>query len=504
MPSDLKSKRCPGCCNDRQKLPIARFHKRADAADGFESKCKACRSARSAATRAAKADDAASSIVDSVRDRARRLASDHEPLKPEDFEDEDEYDASVANVNTPAARRTSAQAAKEKRQEFSASMGRNADALRAAATTAHQRSGDVLSAMPGESGTYIGKLAEAERRFQNRRLARTISLAQANEALTLQAYKHVAKQYFADKIAAVGCAKKAPSKPAKRTVVLLLSDLHLGAQLESLDEPMPFLAIQEARRLEYVMRQAIDYKPQYRAHTHLIVAVNGDIIEGQLGHQIGAGSPLAEQKAIAWTYLRTMIAELSAVYPSVHVEWQPGNHGRDKMRHPGRATWRKWDGHEWEIGWALREMCSGLKNTTWGNPFRAVSALKVHGSVIGMTHGDTEIKLAHPDQVAKNNQQLDRINAVGLFHERFDAWLFGHFHSGRALYGETTKLFNGALIPPNGHARASGYIGEAMGQFLFEAVEGFPVGDVRFIRVGCAQDNDASLGKIIKPFRFDL
>jgi hypothetical protein len=33
-------------------------------------------------------------------------------------------------------------------------------------------------------------------------------------------------------------------------------------------------------------------------------------------------------------------------------------------------------------------------------------------------------------------------------------------------------------------------------------VEGYPIGDARFIEVGPAQDKDEKLGKIIEPFRF--
>jgi hypothetical protein len=359
--------------------------------------------------------------------------------------------------------------------------------------------------MPGDIGAYIGALAEQELRFGNRRAARSVALSQAAEAMSLQAFKQIARQFFADKITATGYATRKPSARAKRTVVLLLSDLHLGSELSSIDEPMPFRAIQEARRLEYIMRQAIDYKPQYRKDTRLIVAANGDLIEGQLMHQIGAGAPLAEQKAIVWTYFRRMAAEFSRAFPEVDWHWQSGNHGRDKVRHPGRATWRKWDGHEYEIGWALKEMCSGLRNTTFHLPFRAVSLIDLHGQNLLMTHGDTEIKLGHPDGAAKSNaRELDRCNATNLFGQTFTAAAFGHFHSGRVIYGDVIQMWNGALVPPNGHARASGYIGEAMGQLLWEAVEGFPVGDVRFIKVGAAQDNDEQLGKIIQPFRYPI
>ena len=472
--------------------------------DGHEGMCKLCRNAAQAerdAAKSTKLDDNNDLIVAAAEARARRIASDMDALKLEDFDDE--YDVGVGNVDSKEARKISAKASKEKRQEFNAEMGAHAEDLKRAASTAYRRGGDVASAMSGKSGSYIAKLAEQERRFGNRRLARTISLSQAAEAMSLQLYKQVAEEFFTDKIVATGFGVRPARKPMKRSAVLLLSDLHLGAELSSLDEPMPFRAVEEARRLEYILRETIDYKPRYRADTELVLCLNGDLIEGQLMHQIGAGAPLTEQKAIFWTYFRRFLAECSAAFPSVRVFCQPGNHGRDKVRHPGRATWRKWDGHEFELYWALQQMCSGLKNVVFDVSFRAVTAINLHGAIVGMTHGDTEIKLGHPDGGAKNNARaLDRVNATLVHGHKFDAWLFGHFHSGRVMYTDIPLVWNGALVPPNGHARAEGYIGEAMGQFLFEAVEGHPIGDVRFLKVGPSQDRDESLGKVIVPFRF--
>jgi hypothetical protein len=201
----------------------------------------------------------------------------------------------------------------------------------------------------------------------------------------------------------------------------------------------------------------------------------------------------------------TFIAECARAYPKVRVFCQPGNHGRDKVRHPGRATSAKWDGHEWQMYYALSRACSNLKNVEWDIPFRAVSKIDLHGSWFLLSHGDTEVKLGDPDTKAKDNlAQLDKINATRLHGVEFAAAGFGHFHKPRYLPYHPRVLFNGALLPPNGAARGAGYIGEAMGQWMWEATEGYPVGDVRFIEVGPSQDHDEKLGTIIKPFRFDL
>jgi hypothetical protein len=433
--------------------------------------------------------------------RARRLASDHAALRPEDFA------TGIANddPSDPKVRRLNKQAAAEKRQEFSENMGRHMESVRRATVRTACDGGNVLDNMPSETAAYVSVLAEQERRFGNRRLARSLSLFAAAEEQARKLFQIAATQYLTGRVQATGYAKRPPAKPAKRSVCLLLSDLHIGADLSGAEQPMPYRALEEARRLEYILRQAIDYKPQYRRDSELVLLLNGDLIEGVLMHDLRDGAPLIEQKIVFQRYLERFIGECARAYPSVRVFCQPGNHGRDLVRHAGRATSRKWDSHETEMYYALSRSCSALRNVTFKLDFRAVTAIDLHGSTLGLTHGDTEIKLGDPDTKAKDNIAiLNRINATGIYGCTFDAWAFGHYHKPRYIPGCPRVLFNGALIPPNGHARTSGYIGESTGQFLWEAVAGYPVGDVRFIQVGAAQDTDERLGAIIEPFRFAL
>ncbi len=429
------------------------------------SKCRACEQAQA---------------------QERRRSSNYASLKPEDF------DVTVGNDG-----RVDKEAAAQRRQEYSEAMGEFADDLRA--------SGGDPDQIPGESGTYIGRLAEQERRFGNRRIARSVSLAAAHEALALRQFKDAAREYLSDRIVPAGYALKPHTTTQPRSVCLLLSDLHLGSDLGARDNPRPFGAVEEARRLEYILRQALDYKPQYRAQSEMRLLLNGDLIEGYLLWDLRDGAPLTEQKVIFWRHFRILVGMLAQVYPRVVVDCQPGNHGRDKVRHPGRATSSKWDGHEWQMYWALKEMCSSLANVEWRIPFQAVSVVDLYGSKLLLTHGDTEVKLGDPDVKAQMNAlALDRINSTRLYGCEFRAAAFGHYHKPRYLPGRVRTIWNGALVPPNGSARGAGYVGEPCGQWLWEAVEGYPVGDARFVEVGPAQDHDERLGTIIKPFRFDM
>jgi hypothetical protein len=335
------------------------------------------------------------------------------------------------------------------------------------------------------------------------KLSRSTHIYAANERIALEQFKSAACQYLSGKVTPTGYASKRSRKTIKRSVVLVLSDLHLGAELSSLDNPVPFGAIQESRRLEAVVRQLLDYKPHYRSNTEAVLLINGDIIEGYLKHDLRDGAPLAEQKVIFWTYFRQIIALVSQQFPSVRVVFQPGNHGRDTARHSSRAVSSKWDGHEWPMYFALQQMCNQLPNVKWQLDFRAVSVIEFYGQYLGLTHGDTELLIGHPDKAAdRNSSILSHCNSTMLYGQHIAGWVFGHFHSPRYLPRSPAQLFNGALVPPNGHARTSGYITEVCGQWLYEAVEGHIFGDLRLVKVDASTDADEKLGKLIKPFRF--
>jgi predicted phosphodiesterase len=439
------------------------FGKRPDSIDGYRSQCNLCRLFRKKTKRA-----------------AERIASDHDVLKPKDF------DVSIGNDG-----RKDAKATQEKRQEFSRSMGEFARHL-------------VEDELTEKDGAYIGALAEQERRFQNRRIARSVSITAANEALHLRLFKSAAKEYLNGRITPTGYATKKHTKDIKRAVCLLLSDLHIGSDLSGVDNPVEYIALQEARRLEYIVRQTIDFKPQYRGNSELLLFLGGDIIDGMLLHDQREGAPLTEQMIAFWKYFSAIIGLFAQTFPKVKVICQPGNHGRNKLRHPGRATSSKWDGIEFQLYYGLSMMASNLPNVEFDIGFRALSIVDIFGSKVALTHGDTEVKLGHPDRKAEKNMiEVIKLNASNLYDTEFDAVLAGHWHTPRFQPGHPSLLFNGMLCPPNGYARTAGYIMEQCGQWLWEAVEGFPIGDLRYVSVGAAQDEDESLGKLIVPWRID-
>lgn len=544
----VEHKHCGSCARAKPKRnpwrPITEFHSNVNTHDGLRYSCKLCANAvqkaryrdvdgveqrdrvakRETSNRAKESAQAERVIAaadkltrdqlkrdekeraDEEKTRAaaerkqQRINSDFDELKPEDFDD-----LSVGNSGSKVDKALSREANTDKQQLYNRKMGRYRGNIEKAIVNSRADGNAIADHLPREDGEFMAGIAEQNRRFQNRRVARSISIFAGVERDAIEQSIAAMQKYMSGRITPTGYAAKPKERAVKRTVCCLLSDLHLGSDLSGFDEPQAFGAVEEARRLEHVLRQFCDYKPQYREQSEALLILNGDLIEGQLMHDFRSGAPLTEQKMIFQSLMGDFLGHVAAQFPSVRVVCQPGNHGRDKVRHPGRATARKWDGHETEMYHGLRAQCRDLKNVKWQIDFRAISMVDLYGSVLGVTHGDTDVKLGHPDACAtKNASALEALNSARTHGVEFDAWVFGHFHTPRFHPRRPKILYNGALVPPNGYARSSGYVGELCGQWIFEAVEGFPMGDVRFVEVGLAQDRDTKLGKLVRPFRFEL
>lgn len=468
MNSDPLFKRCPRCPEGVTKL-FSEFNRNPSTADGRDSLCKACTKAKR-----------------QVLAAQRKLKSSYEAL-------------GGANYKPINAGTTDTEARGLKQQEFTEEMGALKDHLR-------DGSGDGP-----HLASFVKNLAEDEDRFINRRLARSVSISVARDELSLRRFEQAAALYLKDKIQPSGEALKPviASRVLKRVVNILLSDLHFGAELVPSDNPTPYTALEESRRFGKIIGEVCDFKPQYRSDSVLHCYLNGDLIEGLLLHDMRDGAPLTEQCVAFWKYLGAALQAWSAAYPKVLVEFQPGNHGRNVLRHPGRATSSKWDGYETQLAIGLSMMCSGLPNVTFKgcgfNHRMAVSTVDLPGgSRLCLTHSDTEIKLGDPDtKAAQNFSELANVNATQRYGHAFDVFAFGHFHKGRLqLCQGFSVIWNAALVPPNGHARTSGYARERCGQWLWESVEGHPVGDLRFLEVGPSEDRDASLNLLCPAFRF--
>ena len=424
------------------------------------------------------------------RYRAKRkaAATEAEPAEP------------AQPAKTTWGRETRAQ----KQQEYNENMGRAADMLGDIA-----RDGGTDGEAAERVGAYVARLAQEESQYLNRRVARSVSIGLARDALFLRSFEERISR-MPVRIAPSACAERAAPQFSERVVNLALSDLHFGAALDARELPIGTDAITETRRLARVVAETRDYKPQYRSVSRLNVYVLGDLIEGLLKKNDRDGDQLTDQFVSMLYALIQSVGALAASYPSVDMWFSPGNHGRNIVEHPGRATSSKWDSFETMIALAAKAACRDLQNVAWHIDKKPYIVVPLFDSWLFGTHGDTLLNLGTPCKslnVAAITSQMNAINASGEYlpadDGRFDVFVAGHVHTGVLLHLAPGNLIvNPPLCPPSGFARGFGAHRERCGQWLWESVEGYPVGDARLIEVGARDDSDASLDEIVKHCAF--
>jgi len=409
--------------------------------------------------------------------RQSRLNSEHAPLKPGDLDPS----FSAANYG------------KEKRQEYNENMGRNVSLFR-----------DLGESLEDQA-KYNFYLMQQEYRGGNRVLARSSSIKNGQESLIADQFRQIAER-IQWPVHPHGYAARPKRSHTTRMSTLVLSDLHIGANLPGYENIQTFDFTAAGRRLAHLAHETAEFKTQYRDQTQLNLGLNGDIIEGLLGWNDADNAPLAEQMVAAAQFLVATIQYLAAAFPKIRVDCQTGNHGRNKLTHHGRATSSKWNSFEMVIYKMVEAQCRHLPNVEFHIPKSPWSIIPLLGGDNAfMTHGDTEIKLKSISSSGGPKSWTDalaKIQSEGKYGKDIKVLIAGHFHDpGLLPTSAGIAIAQGALVPPNGHARAAGYSG-ICGFWLFESVEGFPVGDSRFLRVGEEQDKDASLDQIVKPFNF--
>lgn len=320
---------------------------------------------------------------------------------------------------------------------------------------------------------------------------------------TLDYIEKFAEQVFAGKIQ--GGKPPAKAKKIDRVHTLMLSDLHFGADLAG-DETgtSDFKVQEESRRFAMVIQEAATYKEQYRKETRLVVALLGDVIENAM-HDPRTGATIAEQVCRAIHYLSQGIAYLATHYPEVEVHCSSGNHDRNTARHKTRAIHQKFDSLGTVIYYALKTALKDVKNVKFVIPKTPLASYEVFGRKIAYTHGDTVIKPGNPYKsvnVGSLENQINKINAALPDNQEYAAFLYGHTHIAHIVH-----LMNGTVLIGNGGLPPSDHFGVSLGsyetnngQWIFESVPGYPVGDMRLIKVDRTTDKDESLDKIIKPW----
>jgi hypothetical protein len=289
-------------------------------------------------------------------------------------------------------------------------------------------------------------------------------------------------------------------KEAKRILNIMLSDLHFGSDLMRAECESQYGVVEEARRLAAVVRMAADYKRQYRKETVLYVHLIGDIIEGKL-HDPEAAAPLTEQVFRAIWNLTQALRFLSSEFASVTVMCAPGNHGRRKDRHPGRAVNQKWDSVENMIYGSIKFALAAVPNITVQIPLTPFYRYKAFDKQGFMTHGDTVLNVGTPNKTINVKHLSDQINQMNA-KNRCDLYGAGHVHISTSVGIQTGSrvLTNGALVPSGEFGQSIGALSSMCSQWVWESVPGYILGDRREVTLDELTDQDSSLDDVVRPY----
>jgi UDP-2,3-diacylglucosamine pyrophosphatase LpxH len=344
---------------------------------------------------------------------------------------------------------------------------------------------------------------------QHANLNRKVGRDATQITLVMEEVERLSKRLFTGRVKPIKVqyptAGGKQSKLGRRVVTLNLSDLHFGSDLKAAETGfLDYGKTEEARRLAFVVKQACEYKPEYRAVTHLRLNLLGDLIHGKLHDQVD-GAVLAEQISRAIHLLTQAVAHLATHFPTVSVECVTGNHGRNLTRHFGRATVGKYDSHETVIYSAIKNACRLLPNVKFSIPLRPFGVYSDFGKKVFVTHGDTVLRPGNPGKsinTAGLETQINRWNASLSDNDEYAVFIMGHVHTPM-----TTQLANGAyvvtngcLIPADNFCVSIGIPETICSQILFESVAGYPVGDLRMISLAPSVDKMEKLDEIIQPW----
>lgn len=297
---------------------------------------------------------------------------------------------------------------------------------------------------------------------------------------------------------------KKRKKVAERTVFAHFSDNHIHAMID--EEEMGGLnkygATEEARRLAYFVREISNYKLHHREETDLVIAVNGDTLQGII-HNQESTPMMTTQFSAGLSLFSQAISYLAGHFRKVRVICTTGNHARFLHKgNKGRQTDSKWDGFHTCLHVALKYALKDHKNVSFEIPVTPYALIEIQGHKYFITHGDTVIS---PGNVGKSistegikNKLNDLITGLG----HIDVAVFGHVHVPcyTTLNNGIELVVNGTMSGIDPFAQSIGIVKNNPCQQLFEITPEQPVGDMRFVRLGEA-DKEKELERIIEPFK---
>ena len=296
-----------------------------------------------------------------------------------------------------------------------------------------------------------------------------------------------------------------PSKEVDRAHIVNLSDWHIGSRLKKTEANIEWGPLQEARSVAQLAKTILSYKMDHRKTTRLILVGLGDFIENFL-HGASEAEYLPIQLFRAQDLLRQLLVQLSfGEYQSIDFFWAVGNHDRDVIMHPKRAVRIRHAAMTMTIIMNLRTQFEFQGSNIH---FHITERPHVEFELFGVRyyggHGDNFLTAPNPGRALDTKSiyhQAMKINNAEVQYGRkpFKVFMVGHVHTPGVIFLDDgcRLVINGAIVPPDMYAQSVGIHSSVRGQMMFEAMPGFPIGDIRLISVE-GSENDPSLDKIVK------
>lgn len=298
--------------------------------------------------------------------------------------------------------------------------------------------------------------------------------------------------------------KSVKRKEIRRTIVGHISDTHIGVRIDKkeMGGSNSFNPKLAARRFAYYFNELSNYKIEHRAETDLVLVLNGDILAGIIHSQEFGVDLMATQFANAISILSQGISFVSQRFNNIKIYCVTGNHDRYVHKdNIGRQSDHKWDSFATNLYVALREVFKKDKTIEFIIPETPYALFKIFNHNIIASHGDTFINLGNPGKSINTKDITSQVNniSVGLG-IKIDVLMGGHVHKAtyQSLDNGTELVINGTLSGTDAFAQSIGITSNHPTQQLLEVTQDHAVGDMRFIRLINA-DNDQTLDKIIEP-----
>jgi predicted MPP superfamily phosphohydrolase len=299
-------------------------------------------------------------------------------------------------------------------------------------------------------------------------------------------------------------AKLSGKKTIKRALLMHLSDMHFQANIDEgeMGGLNKYGSVEEARRLAFFTKEVADYKRDHRANTELVIAINGDILQGII-HDTESTPAITTQVCATMHLLGQSISYLANEFSKVRVVCTVGNH--ERMMHKsnkGRQTRQKWDNYSTIVYAGLKMSLSNHKNVEFIIPEAPYAYIDILGHKFFITHSDTVLNIGYPGKSVDIQRAKNVINDLKEGVGDIDVVLVGHVHVDckNILPNGVVLMSNGSMSGIDEFALSLGITANNPTQQIFEVTPEHSVGDMRSIKLIHA-DKNKELDKIIKPFK---